>query len=119
MSKVKLSKKYIYKICKEALKEDLNPHGDITSKLLNNKNKIKAKIISNSDGIIGGLDLAKQTFKIVDKKILFKIKKKEGSNIKKKTNNCGYLWQRQKYFNWGKGGSKFFNPCFRCSNSNK
>ena len=84
MSKIKLSKKYIYKICKEALKEDLLPCGDITSKLLNNKDKIKAKIISNSDGIIGGLDLAKQTFKIVDKKILFKTKKKEGSKIKNK-----------------------------------
>jgi len=84
VSKIKLSKKYIYKICKEALKEDLYPSGDITSKLLNNTNKIKAKIISNSSGIIGGLDLAKQTFKIVDKKILFKIKKKEGSKIKNK-----------------------------------
>ncbi len=84
MSKIKLSKKYIYKICKEALKEDLYPSGDITSKLLNNKNKIKAKIVSNSSGIIGGLDLAKQTFKIIDKKILFKIKKKEGSKIKNK-----------------------------------
>ena len=84
MSKIKLSKKYIYKICKEALKEDLHPSGDITSKLLNNTNKIKARIISNSNGIIGGLDLAKQTFRIVDKKILFKIKKKEGSKIKKK-----------------------------------
>ena len=84
MSKIKLSKKYIYKICKDALKEDLYPSGDITSKLLNNKNKIKAKIVSNSSGIIGGLDLAKQTFKIIDKKILFKIKKKEGSKIKNK-----------------------------------
>ena len=84
MSKIKLSKKYIYKICKEALKEDLYPSGDITSKLLNNTNKIKAKIVSNSSGIIGGLELAKQTFKIVDKKMLFKIKKKEGSKIKKK-----------------------------------
>ena len=84
MSKIKLSKKFIYKICKEALKEDLYPSGDITSKLLNNTNKIKAKIVSNSSGIIGGLDLAKQTFKIVDKKILFKIKKKEGSKIKNK-----------------------------------
>ena len=84
MSKIKLSKKYIYKICKEALKEDLYPSGDITSKLLNNTNKIKAKIISNSSGIIGGLNLAKQTFKIVDKEILFKIKKKEGSKIKNK-----------------------------------
>ena len=84
MSKIKLSKKYIYKICKDALKEDLYPSGDITSKLLNNKNKIKAKIVSNSSGIIGGLDFAKQTFKIIDKKILFKIKKKEGSKIKNK-----------------------------------
>jgi len=84
VSKIKLSKKYIYKICKEALKEDLYPSGDITSKLLNNANKIKAKIISNSSGIIGGLELAKQTFRIVDKKILFKIKKKEGSKVKKK-----------------------------------
>ena len=84
MSKIKLSKKYIYKICKEALKEDLYPSGDITSKLLNNTKKVKAKIVSNSSGIIGGLDLAKQTFKIVDKKILFKIKKKEGSKIKNK-----------------------------------
>ena len=84
MSKIKLSKKYIYKICKEALKEDLYPSGDITSKLLNNTNKIKAKIVSNSSGIIGGVYLAKQTFKIVDKKILFKIKKKEGSKIKNK-----------------------------------
>ena len=84
MSKIKLSKKYIYKICKEALKEDLYPTGDITSKLLNNKKKVKARIVSNSSGIIGGLDLAKQTFKIVDKKILFKIKKKEGSKIKNK-----------------------------------
>ncbi len=82
MSKIKLSKKYIYKICKDALKEDLYPSGDITSKLLNNKKKIKAKIVSNSSGIIGGLNIAKQTFKIIDKKILFKIKKKEGSRIK-------------------------------------
>jgi len=82
VSKIKLSKKYIYKICKDALKEDLYPSGDITSKLLNNKKKIKAKIVSNSSGIIGGLNIAKQTFKIIDKKILFKIKKKEGSRIK-------------------------------------
>ena len=84
MSKIKLSKKYIYKICKDALKEDLHPSGDITSKLLKNTKKINAKVISNTNGIIGGLELAKQTFKILDKKILFNIKKKEGSKIKKK-----------------------------------
>ena len=84
MTQVKLSKKYISKVCKDALKEDLFPNGDITSKLLKNNKKLKAKIISNSNGIIGGLDLAKQTFKLIDKKISFKIKKKEGSKIRKR-----------------------------------
>ena len=80
MSKVKLSKRFINKICKEALKEDLNPSGDITSKLLDNTKKIKAKIISNSNGIIGGLDLAKCAFRLVDSKIKFKQKKKMVQN---------------------------------------
>jgi len=84
VTQVKLSKKYISRVCKDALKEDLFPNGDITSKLLKNNKKLKAKIISNSNGIIGGLDLAKQTFKLIDKKISFKIKKKEGSKIKKR-----------------------------------
>ena len=84
MTQVKLSKKYISRVCKDALKEDLFPNGDITSKLLKNNKKLKAKIISNSNGIIGGLDLAKQTFKLIDKKISFKIKKKEGSKIRKR-----------------------------------
>ena len=84
MTQVKLSKKYISKVCKDALKEDLFPNGDITSKLLKNNKILKVKIISNSTGIIGGLDLAKQTFKLIDKKISFKIKKKEGSKIKKR-----------------------------------
>ena len=83
MSNIKLSKKFIIKICKEALKEDLYPSGDITSKLLKSNIKKRAKIISSSKGIIGGLDLAKQVFKLIDKKIFFNIKKKEGSKIKK------------------------------------
>ena len=84
MTQVKLSKKYISKVCKDALKEDLSPNGDITSKLLKNNKKSKVKIISNSTGIIGGLELAKQTFKLIDKKISFKVKKKEGTKIKKR-----------------------------------
>ena len=39
--------------------------------------------MSNQPGIIGGLEFAKQTFKLIDKKIKIKIKKKEGSQIKK------------------------------------
>ena len=83
MPKIKLSKNFIKNVCKLALNEDLYPSGDITSNLLKNNTKIKANLLSNQVGIIGGLDFVKQTFKLIDKKIKVKIKKKEGSKIKK------------------------------------
>ena len=83
MSKKNLSFKLINKYCRSALKEDLYPSGDITSKLIKNKKKIKAKLIINESAIIGGLEFAKQTFKLLDRNIKFIIKKKEGSFIKK------------------------------------
>jgi len=83
VSKIILSKNFIKNICKLAINEDLSPSGDITSKLLKNNTKKKAKLISNQSGIIAGLEFAKQTFKLIDKKIKFKIKKKEGSATKK------------------------------------
>ena len=83
MSKIILSKNFIRNVCKLALNEDLYPSGDITSSLLNNNIKKKLKLITNQNGIIGGLEFAKQTFKLIDKKIKFDIKKKEGSAIKK------------------------------------
>ena len=83
MSKIILSKNFIRTTCKLALNEDLFPSGDITSNLLNNNIKKKIKLISNQSGVIAGLEFAKQTFSLIDKKIKFKIKKKEGSNINK------------------------------------
>ncbi len=83
MPKIKLSRNFINNVCKLALNEDLYPTGDITSNLLKNNTKIKANLLSNQAGIIGGLEFAKQTFKLIDKKIKVKIKKKEGSQIKK------------------------------------
>ena len=83
MSKIILSKNFIKNICKLAINEDLSPSGDITSKLLKNNTKKKAKLISNQSGIIAGLEFAKQTFKLIDKKIRINLKKKEGSKIKK------------------------------------
>ena len=83
MPKIKLSKNFITNVCKLALNEDLYPSGDITSNLLRNNTKIKANLLSNQAGIIGGLDFVKQTFKLIDKKIKIKIKRKEGSKIKK------------------------------------
>ena len=83
MSKINLSKNFIRGICKSALNEDLYPSGDISSNLLKSNVKKKVKLISNQSGIIGGLEFAKQTFKLIDKKIRINLKKKEGSKIKK------------------------------------
>ena len=83
MSKIKLSKDFIRNTVKRALNEDLYPSGDITSSLIKNNKNIKVKLLSNENAIVGGLLFAKQAFNLVDNKIKFKIKKKDGSNVKK------------------------------------
>ena len=65
------------------MSEDLKPSGDITTHLIKNNKKINAKIISNEDCIIGGLNFAKEAFKYSDKKIRFKPKTKDGKKTKK------------------------------------
>ena len=83
MSKIILSKNFISNTVKLALNEDLYPNGDITSELIKNNKIIKAKIISNENALVAGIDFAKQTFLLIDKKIKFKILKKDGSIVKK------------------------------------
>ncbi len=83
MSKIKLSKEFIKSTVKLALNEDLYPSGDITSDLINNYKVLTVKLISNQSAIVGGLLFAKQTFKLIDDKIKFIIKKKDGSRVKK------------------------------------
>ena len=83
MSKIKLSENFIKDRVKLALTEDLYPYGDITSNLINNNKIIEAKIISNQKAVVAGLLFVKQSFKQVDKKIKFILKKKDGSTVKK------------------------------------
>tara|TARA_B100000575_G_scaffold287016_1_gene284652 strand:+ start:31 stop:864 length:834 start_codon:yes stop_codon:yes gene_type:complete len=83
VSKIKLSKEFIQSTVKLALNEDLYPSGDITSSLINDDNKVTFKLISNQSAIVGGLLFAKQTFSLIDNKIKFIIKKKDGSITKK------------------------------------
>ncbi len=83
MSKIKLSKEFIKSTVKLALNEDLYPSGDITSGLINNDNVITVKLISNQSAIVGGLLFAKEAFSLIDSKIKFIIKKKDGSRVKK------------------------------------
>jgi len=80
----KLNQFYIKSVVKKALKEDLKPRGDITTKLIYSKNKIiKAKIISKQDGIIAGLDFCKIAFKSIGRETVFSKKVSDGKKIKK------------------------------------
>ena len=83
MSQIKLSENFIKDRVKLALTEDLYPSGDITSNLLKENKIITAKLISNQKAIVAGLLFAKQAFIQIDNKIKFKIKKKDGSLVKK------------------------------------
>ena len=83
MSKIKLSKEFIKSTVKLALNEDLYPSGDITSGLIKDDKFFTVKLISNQSAIVGGLLFAKETFALIDDKIKFIIKKKDGSKVKK------------------------------------
>ena len=83
MSKIILSKSFIINCVKLALNEDLYPGGDITSNLIKKSSVKIFKIIANQNGIIGGIEFTKSTFKVFDNKIQFQTKKKDGSQVKK------------------------------------
>ncbi len=83
MSQIKLSENFIRSTVKLALNEDLYPSGDLTTNLIKNKKIIKAKLIVNQNAVLGGLSFAKHAFNLIDNKIKFIAKKKEGSLIKK------------------------------------
>ena len=76
----KINQKYIKSVVYQALREDLSPSGDITTRNIINKN-ITAKIIAGQNCIVGGLNFAKEAFKISDKKIIFKTKIKDGRKV--------------------------------------
>jgi nicotinate-nucleotide pyrophosphorylase (carboxylating) len=83
VSRIQLSKNFIKSTVKLALNEDLYPSGDITSSLIKNNKIVKVKLLSNQSAIIGGLLFAKYTFALIDNKIKFIAKKKDGSQVKK------------------------------------
>jgi len=77
----KIDKK-ISKLISSALNEDVK-NGDITSKATISKSKkAMGKFLVKADGIIAGLEIAKMVFKVVDPKIKFDIKIKDGSKVK-------------------------------------
>ncbi len=80
----KLDQSYIKSVVRKALEEDLKPRGDITTKLIANKDKIvKARIVAKQDGIITGLDFCKTAFKLIGRETVFYSKAFDGKKIKK------------------------------------
>ena len=80
----KLNQSYIRSVVKKALDEDLKPRGDITTKLINAKDKlIKAQIIAKQDGVIAGLEFCKTAFKLIGRETVFARKAYDGGKIKK------------------------------------
>ena len=81
---LKLNQSYINSVVKKALEEDLKPRGDITTNLINDKNKIiKAQIIAKQDGVIAGLEFCKSAFKLIGRETVFTKKILDGKKIKK------------------------------------
>ena len=78
----KINQNYINIIVKQALREDLDPAGDVTTKLITNT-KSKAKIIAKQNGVIAGLKFCKAAFTIFGKEAIFSMKVKDGDKIKK------------------------------------
>ena len=76
MIKKKLNNKFVISVCKLALNEDLFPDGDITSNLIDKNVIKKLKLVVNEECIFGGIEFAKQTFKLIDSNIKFTVKKR-------------------------------------------
>ncbi|MFH1248623.1 MAG: carboxylating nicotinate-nucleotide diphosphorylase [archaeon] len=70
-------------LIKEALREDLSNDDITTNSIVPASMKSKAVIIAKEDGVIAGLDVAKDVFKELDKNIIFKKKLKDGNFAKK------------------------------------
>lgn len=71
------------KIIKNALAEDVGA-GDITTLAVVPKEaRAKGRIIAKQNGVIAGLDIAKEVFKQIDKRIKFQAKVKDGTEVSK------------------------------------
>lgn len=72
-------------LVRKALVEDLRPLGDITTDaIIPAQQKWKGALVARQAGVVAGLDFAKLAFQMMDKKVLFKVKKPDGSAVKPK-----------------------------------
>ncbi len=80
--RIKLNRRIVIPIIKLALQEDIG-EGDITTEnIIPPTLKAKAKIIAKEKGIICGLSIAKDVFKMLDKKSIWRAKVSDGDLVK-------------------------------------
>ncbi|ACO03417.1 MAG TPA: carboxylating nicotinate-nucleotide diphosphorylase [Persephonella sp.] len=77
-----LDRLYVRKKIEQFLMEDIG-YSDLTSDNLGISKDIKASVIAKEDGIIAGIDFAKEVFLILDRDIRFPFSLKDGSEVKK------------------------------------
>ena len=80
--KVKLPQEQVKRIIKAALEEDLS-QGDITTEaLISPKQLGEAHILSRSEGVLAGIEVARMVFHELDPSLHFEVLKKDGERIK-------------------------------------
>jgi len=80
---VKLDAKYVKSFVRSVLEEDIG-EGDITTKnIIPPTHRIVAKIVAGESGIISGLPVAREVFKTLDKKCVWRAKFSDGDFVKK------------------------------------
>ncbi len=74
----------IENIVRTALAEDLGRSGDITSAAVINENiSTRAALVARDEGLLAGLEAAKMTFDLVDRKIKFTAQLKDGDELRR------------------------------------
>ena len=77
-----LDPKYITEKVKEALTEDA-PYGDITTQFTIDEDKIvTGKLWAKADGILAGINVAKEAFRLCDESVEFTSCKQDGDQLK-------------------------------------
>jgi nicotinate-nucleotide pyrophosphorylase (carboxylating) len=71
------------KIIEDALKEDIGVEDITTNSIVPKNEKIKAVLLVKEDGVIAGLDIAKEVLKTLDKNIKFVKEVEDGTFVKK------------------------------------
>ncbi|MFH1361357.1 MAG: carboxylating nicotinate-nucleotide diphosphorylase [bacterium] len=78
-----IKKLQIRKILKNALKEDIGAKDITTCLTVPKEAVVKGYILAKEKGVIAGIDMAEKVFKLVDRRIKFVAKIKDGTRVKK------------------------------------